>query len=136
MVGNEVHDEEAQSLKDLVEEATKAPPQKPKKKKIGKDEANLNKAHERILSFVTRRRGGRRGENGLSAKSRRVPKKNKGKEKVLEPLMESPKLIDFHSFSKSNVDVHSLILILNGPMKGKGGKQALEHPIVDEFLEK
>lgn len=50
--------------------------------------------------------------------------------------MESPKHIDFHSFSKSNGDVHSLILLLNGPMKGKGGKQALEHPIVDEFLEK
>jgi hypothetical protein len=33
MVGEEFLDEEAQSLRDLVEEATKPPPQKTKKKK-------------------------------------------------------------------------------------------------------
>ncbi len=61
---------------------------------------------------------------GSSAKIPTTPKKNKGKEKILEPIMESPKHINFHSFSKLNGDVHSLILLPNGPMKGKGGKQA------------
>ncbi len=32
MVGDELHDEEAQSIKNMVEEATKAPPHKSKKK--------------------------------------------------------------------------------------------------------
>jgi len=32
MVGEELHDEEAQSFKNMVEEATKAPPRKSKKK--------------------------------------------------------------------------------------------------------
>jgi hypothetical protein len=65
-----------------------------------------------------------------------APKKNKGKEKVLEPIMEPLKHINFHSFSKLNGDVHSLIFLLNGPMKGKRGKQALEHQIVDEYPKK
>ncbi len=37
MVGGELHDEETQSLRDLVEEAAQPTPRKPKKKKIGKD---------------------------------------------------------------------------------------------------
>lgn len=36
MVGEELHDEEAQSLKDNVEETIKPPPQKTKKKRQGK----------------------------------------------------------------------------------------------------
>ncbi len=35
---------------------------------------------------------------GSSVKIPIAPKKNKGKEKVFEPIMESPKHIDFHSF--------------------------------------
>jgi hypothetical protein len=65
-----------------------------------------------------------------------APKKNKGKEKIPEPIMELPKHIDFHFFSKSNGDVHSLIIPLNGPKRGKGGKQALEHLVVDKSFEK
>jgi hypothetical protein len=64
------------------------------------------------------------------------PKKNKRKEKVPKPVMESLKHINFHSFLKLNGDVHSLIFPLNGPMKGKGGNQALAHPIVDQYLKK
>jgi hypothetical protein len=33
-------------------------------------------------------------------------------------------------------DVHSFIFPLNGPMKEKGDKQALEYLVVDESLEK
>ncbi len=36
MVGEELHDEEAQSLKDTVEETTKPPPQKTKKRRQGR----------------------------------------------------------------------------------------------------
>jgi hypothetical protein len=53
-----------------------------------------------------------------------TPKKNKRKEKIPKPIMESLKHINFHLFSKLNGDVHCLIFPLNGPMKGKGGKQA------------
>jgi type I site-specific restriction-modification system R (restriction) subunit len=54
MVNDEFHDEEAQSLKDLVEKTMKAPPQKTKNKKIGKDEVGMNKAkaHEITPSLV------------------------------------------------------------------------------------
>ncbi len=83
MVGNELHDEEVQSLRDLVEEAAKAPPQKTKKKKTRKDEASLNKAHERILSFVTRRRGEDEVKVGYVQKLPQFPKRIKGKKKFL-----------------------------------------------------
>jgi hypothetical protein len=43
MVGNEFRDEEVQSLRDLVEEVIKAPPQKNKKKKTWKDKASPTK---------------------------------------------------------------------------------------------
>jgi hypothetical protein len=54
MVNDEFHDEEAQSLKDLVEKTMKALPQKTKNKKIGKDEVGMNKAkaHEITPSLV------------------------------------------------------------------------------------
>ncbi len=51
-----------------------------------------------------------------------APKKNNEKEKVLELIVELLEHIDFHSFFQLNGDVHSLIFLLNGPMKGKGGK--------------
>jgi hypothetical protein len=73
---------------------------------------------------------------GLSTQTPMAPKKNKGKEKIHEPIMESPKHINFHFFSESNGDVHSLIIPLNGPKKGKGGKQALERLVVDKSFEK
>jgi hypothetical protein len=44
MVGEEFHDEEAWSLRDLVEEAVELAPRKCKKKKTGKDEAGPSKA--------------------------------------------------------------------------------------------
>jgi hypothetical protein len=50
-----------------------------------------------------------------------ILKKKKGKEKVLKPNEESLEHIDFHLFSKSNGDVHSLILFW---MDHKGEKGA------------
>ncbi len=51
MVGDKLHDEKAQSLRDLVEEVAKLLLGKTKKKKMGKDEAGLSKAkaHKKIL---------------------------------------------------------------------------------------
>ncbi len=51
MIGEQLCDEKAQSIKDLVEEAMKAPPQKPKKNTKRKDEASPSKvkAHEKLL---------------------------------------------------------------------------------------
>ncbi len=73
---------------------------------------------------------------GLSTKTPMAPKKNKRKEKVHEPIMESLEHIDFHSSSESNGDVHSLIIPLNGLKRGKIGKQALERLVVDKSFEK
>jgi len=98
MVGEELLDEEAQSLKDLVEEASKPPPQKTNKKKTGKDEATLSKAksHERTPSLVKQRKGEGEVSMGSPTKIPMAPKKHKGKEKVLEPIVESSEHIDFH----------------------------------------
>jgi hypothetical protein len=51
MIGEQLCNEEAQSIRDLVEEAMKAPPQKTKKNTKGKDEASPSKtkAHEKLL---------------------------------------------------------------------------------------
>jgi hypothetical protein len=73
---------------------------------------------------------------GSSMKNFVTPKKNKRKEKVPKPIMESLNQINFYLFSKLNGDVHCLIFLLNGPMKRKGGKQALECPIVDQYPKK
>ncbi len=43
MVGEELREEEVQSLKEVVEEAVKAPPHKSKKKIEGKDEVGPNR---------------------------------------------------------------------------------------------
>lgn len=72
---------------------------------------------------------------GSLAKILATFKKYKKKEKVPKPIVELDEHIDFHSF-KSTRDVNSLILLLNGPKKGKGGKQALECLEVEESLEK
>ncbi len=122
MVNDEFHDEEAQSLKDLVEKTMKAPPQKTKNKKIGKDEVGMNKAkaHEITPSLVMWKRGEDKVSMGLPRETPTIPKKNKGKENVLELIVQSLEHMNFHLPFKSNGDVHSLILPLNGPMKGKG----------------
>jgi hypothetical protein len=65
-----------------------------------------------------------------------APKKNKRKEKILESIMESPKHIDFHFSFEANGDAHSLIILLNGLKRRKGGNQALEHLVVDKSFEK
>jgi hypothetical protein len=59
MVGGKLHDEEAQSLKDLVEEAIEHIPRKSKKKKMGKDEVGSSKAkaHERTPSPIKQKKG-------------------------------------------------------------------------------
>jgi hypothetical protein len=59
MVGWEPRDEEAQSLKDLVEKVAQLAPWKFKKKKTRKDEVSSSKAkaHERTPSFVKQRKG-------------------------------------------------------------------------------
>jgi hypothetical protein len=50
-------------------------------------------------------------------------------------MVELDEHIDFHSF-ESNGDVNSLIAPLGALRKEKGGKQTLEHPVVDEFFKK
>jgi hypothetical protein len=52
MVDGELHVEEVQSLKDLVEEAIEPAPRKCKKKKTGKDEVGPSKARERTPSLA------------------------------------------------------------------------------------
>lgn len=73
---------------------------------------------------------------GSSTKTLMSPEKHKGKEKVLKLIVESMEHVDFHSSLESSGDVHSLIFVLNGLKRGKGGKHALECLIVDGFLEK
>jgi hypothetical protein len=70
---------------------------------------------------------------GSPLKTLVASKKNKGKEKVPKPRKESFEHINFHSSSKSSEDVHSLILLLDGPKRRKGSNQALEHLEVDKF---
>jgi hypothetical protein len=98
MVGEELLDEEAKSLRDLVEEAAKPPPQKTKKKKTGKDEAGSSKAksHERTPSLVKQRKGKGEVSVGSLMKIPVAPRKHKGKEKFPEPIVESSEHIDFH----------------------------------------
>ncbi len=71
---------------------------------------------------------------GSSVKTRTTFQKQKGKEKVFEPIVEFNEHVDFHS-SKSSGHVNSLIVLLGVPRK-KGGKQALECLVVDEYSEK
>jgi hypothetical protein len=99
MVGEELLDEEAQSLRDLVEEAAKSPPQKTEKKKTGKDEVGLNKAksHEKTRSLVKQRKGEGEVNVGSSTKTPVALTKHKGKEKVLELIVELFEHVDFHS---------------------------------------
>jgi hypothetical protein len=59
---------------------------------------------------------------GSPAKIAVAPKKHKGNEKVLEPIVELAEHINFHFSSKLNGDVHSLILLSNGPKRGIRGK--------------
>ncbi len=56
-----------------------------------------------------------------------APKKDNGKEKVHAPSKELPMHVDLHSSKKSNNDGDYLMLLLNEPIRGKGGKQAPEH---------
>jgi hypothetical protein len=73
-----------------VEEIAKAPPHKSKKKMKRKDEVCIRKAlaYERTPSFVTQGKGEIKPSVGLSVKPPMAPKKNKGKEKALEPREE------------------------------------------------
>jgi hypothetical protein len=137
MVGEDLHEEEAQSLREYVEEVVKLVPQKLKKKKTWKDEVGLNKAKddERTPSPIKQKKGKYKVSMGSLVKTLPTLKKYKGKEKVHKPIMESDEHVNFHSF-KSSGDVNSLILPLNGPKRAKGGKQALECLEVDESPEK
>jgi hypothetical protein len=79
------------------------------------------KAHEKTLFAIVQRKG-EKGSVGSPTQTLVALKKNKGKEKVLEPREESLEHINFHSSFESNGDVHSLILLLNGLKRGKKGK--------------
>jgi hypothetical protein len=58
VVGEDLFEKEAQSLKEYVEGVVKLASQKPKKKKTWKGEVGLNKAkdHERIPSLLNKRK--------------------------------------------------------------------------------
>jgi hypothetical protein len=87
-VGNELRDEEAQSLKDLVEEAIKHVSRKSKKKKMGKDEVGSSKAkaHERTLSPIKQRKGLDKVSVGSPVKTPHNSLKAKGEGKFLNQL--------------------------------------------------
>jgi hypothetical protein len=88
-----------------------------------------------ILPLFKQRKGVHEVSMGSLAKTLVTLKKHKGKEKVLEPIVESDEQVNFHSF-ESNGDVNFLIAPLDGPRKEKGGKQSLKCPIVDKSFEK
>jgi hypothetical protein len=53
-----------------------------------------------------------------------IPKKNKGKENVLDPVEEVRNHVDFHFSNKeSSEEIDSLII----PFGGKGDKKATKH---------
>ncbi len=84
MVGEELHDEEAQTLKEYMEEAAKPAPQiTKKKKKIRKDEMGLSKAkaYERTPSHVKQRKGRDKVIVGSLVKTLTAFKKHNGKGK-------------------------------------------------------
>lgn len=132
MVGEQLRDKKAQSIKEMVEEATKPPPRKSLKKMKGRDKASpsIAQAHERTFSLVTQKKGKTKANTGLLMKTLMTPQKNNGKEKVHKPKEGSHEHIDFHF---SNEDVHSLIFLMNqSKRKKRGGKQALERREVDK----
>ncbi len=87
-----------------------------------KDEAGLSKAkaHEKTPFPIVQKRG-EKGSVGSLTQTPMAPKKNK-KEKVPKPREESFEHLNFHLSFELNGEVHSLILPLNGPKKGKMGK--------------
>jgi len=121
MVGEELHGEE---LQDLVKEATQPIPQKPKKKKTGKDEAGPSKAkaHERTLYPINQKKGVNELSMGSSTKTLVAPEKHKGKEKVFESIVESDEHIDFHSFELTG-DMNTFIAPLDGPKNETGASK-------------
>lgn len=83
LVGGELHDEKAQSLKDSVEEAIKHAPWKFKKKMMGRDEVGSSKAraHEKTPSFIKQRKEVDEVNVDSPAKTPTTPWKQKEKEK-------------------------------------------------------
>ncbi len=65
---DKLHEEEAQSFRQVMEEVTKAPPCESKKKMKGKDEVGLKRvlAQERTPSLVTLSKGEIEASVGLS----------------------------------------------------------------------
>jgi hypothetical protein len=81
-----------------------------------KDEVGPSKAksHEKTPSLVKQRKGVDEVNVGSLVKTPVVPQKQKGKEKVPEPIVELDQHIDFHS-SKSSGDMNSSIALLDAP---------------------
>ncbi len=79
MGAKELFDEKAQSLKGLLEETVKPPPQKNFIKKKRKDEVGKAKACENIPSLIKQRKGKDKVSVGSPTKIPLAPKKNKGK---------------------------------------------------------
>ncbi len=60
-------------------------------------------------------------------------KKSKGKEKTPHLSEKLLMHVHLHSFKEFNIEGNSLLVPLNEPIRGKGGKRALEHPKMDKF---
>ncbi|CAM6029423.1 unnamed protein product [Sphagnum balticum] len=95
MVGEDLREKEAQSLKEYVEEVVKLVPQKPKKKKTWKDEVGLNKAkdHERTLSPIKQKKEKTNAPSGGFAKATikvRLPNSFVGKEIKTKRVYTTP----------------------------------------------
>jgi hypothetical protein len=109
----------------MVEEATKLPPRKSKKKNTKmKDEVGASKvvAQEMTPSFITCSKRKVKAHVGSPLKTLAIPKKSKGKKKVLKPRDESMEHVDFCSSSELGDGDSLLVLLLNNQGRGIGGQ--------------
>jgi hypothetical protein len=100
---------------------------------MGRDEVGLSKAraHERTPSLIKQRKEMDEVSMDSLAKSPTTPWKQKGKEKVLKPIVEFNKYVDFHSLESSG-GVNSFIALL-GVQRQK--KRASKHSNIQLWIE-
>jgi hypothetical protein len=95
--------------------------------------SNKARAHEETPSPIKQRKGVDEVV-GSPMKTPTTLQKQKGNEKVLEPIVEPNEHVDLH-FLELSGDMNSLIAPLRVP-RPKGGKRMFKHPIVDESSKK
>jgi hypothetical protein len=88
----------------------------------------------RLFPLSSKRREWDEVNVGSLVKNFVAPQSQRGKEKILDPIVELNEHINFHSFESSG-DENSLIALLGVPRQ-KGDKKTLEHLVVDESPER